>query len=130
MFELTIAEGPPYPSGGPGPPVRLWTLCVEAGDRDAAQSLMEAADVSGDQQIDYREFIAATMQRQLYLREENVRKVFEHLDVDDSGDISVENLVALTGSKKKAEELIGEGDLDHSKTISYEEFKKLMHTAS
>ena len=36
---------------------------------------MEAADVSGDQQIDYREFIAATMQRQLYLREENVRKV-------------------------------------------------------
>ena len=27
-------------------------------------------------------------------------------------------------------ELIGEGDLDHSKTISYEEFKKLMHTAS
>ena len=41
-----------------------------------------------------------------------------------------ENLVALTGSKKKAEELIGEGDLDHSKTISYEEFKKLMHTAS
>ena len=54
----------------------------------------------------------------------------EHLDVDDSGDISVENLVALTGSKKKAEELIGEGDLDHSKTISYEEFKKLMHTAS
>ncbi len=25
---------------------------------------------------------------------------------------------------------IGEGDLDHSKTISYEEFKKLMHTAS
>ena len=103
---------------------------LEAGDRDAAQSLMEAADVSGDQQIDYREFIAATMQRQLYLREENVRKVFEHLDVDDSGDISVENLVALTGSKKKAEELIGEGDLDHSKTISYEEFKKLMHTAS
>ena len=103
---------------------------LEAGDRDAAQSLMEAADVSGDQQIDYREFIAATMQRQLYLREENVLKVFEHLDVDDSGDISVENLVALTGSKKKAEELIGEGDLDHSKTISYEEFKKLMHTAS
>ena len=47
-----------------------------------------------------------------------------------TGDISVENLVALTGSKKKAEELIGEGDLDHSKTISYEEFKKLMHTAS
>ena len=98
--------------------------------RTSQPSLMEAADVSGDQQIDYREFIAATMQRQLYLREENVRKVFEHLDVDDSGDISVENLVALTGSKKKAEELIGEGDLDHSKTISYEEFKKLMHTAS
>jgi hypothetical protein len=46
---------------------------------------MAAADVSGDQQIDYREFIASTMQRQLYLREENVSKVFERLDVDDSG---------------------------------------------
>ena len=90
---------------------------------------MAAADVSGDQQIDYREFIASTMQRQLYLREENVSKVFERLDVDDSGDISVANLVALTGSKK-AEELMGEGDLDDSKTIDYEEFKKLMHTGS
>ena len=47
---------------------------------------------------------------------------------------SFEKLKALKSkggnSKKKAEELIGEGDLDHSKTISYEEFKKLMHTAS
>ena len=99
---------------------------LENVDRDAAQKLMAAVDVSGDQQIDYREFIAATIQRQLYLREENVRKVFEHLDVDSSGEISVENLVAITGSEARAMELIGEADLDHSKTISYDEFKALM----
>mmetsp|Transcript_22274 Transcript_22274/g.66860 ORF Transcript_22274/g.66860 Transcript_22274/m.66860 type:complete len:530 (-) Transcript_22274:48-1637(-) len=98
----------------------------DAKDRDAADELMRAVDVSGDEEIDYSEFMAATMQRQLYLREENIRKVFAHLDLDETGEITVANLVQITGSEKHAMELLGEADLDDSKTISYDEFKHLM----
>lgn len=77
-----------------------------------AGDLLKAVDVSGDDEIDYNEFLAATMQRALYKQEENIRRVFQRLDVDGSGEITVANLVEITGSKKHAMELLNEADLN------------------
>jgi calcium-dependent protein kinase len=91
-----------------------------------AGDLLKAVDVSGDDEIDYNEFLAATMQRALYKQEENIRRVFQRLDVDGSGEITVANLVEITGSKKHAMELLNEADLNADQVISYAEFKALM----
>ena len=92
----------------------------------AATDVLRAVDVSGDDAIDYQEFLAATMERALYKQEDNIRRVFERLDVDGSGGITVANLVEITGSKKHAMELIKEADANGDKVISYEEFRALM----
>lgn len=88
--------------------------------------LLDAIDVSGDQEIDYHEFLAATMQRNTYLKEDNIRRAFELLDVDSSGHITFQNLIDITGSKKHAQELLNEADVDKDRCISYEEFKSIM----
>ena len=97
-------------------------------DRDHvdAATIVRAVDVSGDDEIDYNEFLAATMQRNLYQRDDNVKKVFAQLDLDGTGEITVKNLVEITGSKKHALELLNEADVDHDHKISYSEFKALM----
>ena len=66
------------------------------------------------------------MQRNLYQRDDNVKKVFAQLDLDGTGEITIKNLVEITGSKKHAMELLDEADLDHDHKISYAEFKALM----
>lgn len=88
--------------------------------------LLDAIDVSGDQEIDYHEFLAATMQRNTYLKEDNIRRAFELLDVDSSGHITFQNLIDITGSKKHAQELLNEADVDKDRCISYDEFKTIM----
>ena len=88
--------------------------------------LLQAIDLSGDQAIDYPEFLAATLQRNCYLREDNIRKVFEHLDLDGSGHISFQNLIDITGSKKHAADLLKEADVNNDRQISYQEFKDIM----
>ena len=95
-------------------------------DHVDAATLLRAVDISGDHEIDYNEFLAATMQRNLYQKDDNVKKVFAQLDLDGTGCITVANLVEITGSKKHAMELLDEADLDHDHKISYAEFKALM----
>lgn len=94
-------------------------------DADIPQ-LLSAIDVSGDHEIDYSEFLAATMQRNLYLREDNIRRAFELLDLDSSGNITFQNLIDITGSKKHAQELLQEADVNDDRRISYAEFKTIM----
>uniref|UniRef100_A0A7S3JUW6 Calmodulin n=2 Tax=Aureoumbra lagunensis TaxID=44058 RepID=A0A7S3JUW6_9STRA len=88
--------------------------------------LMQAIDLSGDQKIDYPEFLAATMQRTAYLKEENMKKVFAQLDLDKTGFVTFQNLIDITGSKKHAADLLEEADVNNDRKISYQEFKDIM----
>mmetsp|Transcript_2751 Transcript_2751/g.9232 ORF Transcript_2751/g.9232 Transcript_2751/m.9232 type:complete len:218 (+) Transcript_2751:397-1050(+) len=98
----------------------------DAAEDDTVSQLVQAIDLSGDQAIDYPEFLAATMQRNCYLREDNIRKVFQHLDLDKSGHITFQNLIDITGSKKHAADLLKEADVNNDRKISYQEFKDIM----
>lgn len=42
--------------------------------------------------IDYSEFLAATMERHMYIREEQLYEAFNRFDVDRSGVITLDNL--------------------------------------
>ena len=99
---------------------------LHSSDHDTTRQLMQAIDLSGDQAIDYPEFLAATMQRNCYLREDNIRRVFEHLDLDSSGHITFQNLIDITGSKKHAQDLLKEADVNNDRKISFQEFKDIM----
>ena len=68
---------------------------LEAGMRDIARifeleepnvrKMFRAADINGDQKIDYTEFIAAAFEKDLLLSSQNLNKTFRLFDVDGDG---------------------------------------------
>jgi hypothetical protein len=126
--------------------------------KTAATSIGVATSVperGGDEVvIDYSEFLAATLRRNQFLREERLQYAFSIFDKDGNGSISVAELVEVMGSVEHAREVMGHrnrqqrdrrtdcgggdagGDLgvgdggggehDSDGEISYEEFKTMM----
>ncbi|KAH9651766.1 calcium dependent protein kinase8 [Citrus sinensis] len=82
--------------------------------------LMEAADMDGNEAIDYTEFTAATIQRQKLERSEYLSKAFQYFDKDNSGSLC-ENLP--TKEKQKLMEKFREMDTDNSDTLTLSELK-------
>lgn len=57
--------------------------------------LMKSADTDGSGEINYTEFLAATMDAKLYMREEYLRTAFNMFDKDGSGKIDNEEIISL-----------------------------------
>ena len=58
-------------------------------------SLLKAADLDNSGSIDYTEFIAATMDAQVYLRDDYLRTAFNMFDKDGSGKIDKIELMSI-----------------------------------
>ena len=56
---------------------------------------MKAADTDNSGTINYTEFIAATIDAQIFLREENLRAAFQMFDSDNSGKIDAKEVKSL-----------------------------------
>lgn len=95
---------------------------------------MRAADTDGSGEIDYTEFLAATMDQKLYMNERYLQAAFNMFDKDGSGKIdNVEVLELLNGDglegvispdaiSKAMQEIDENGDGE----IDFEEFKLMM----
>ena len=57
--------------------------------------MLKAADTDGSGEIDYTEFLAATIDERVYLREDYLRTAFNMFDKDGSGFIDSSELGAL-----------------------------------
>lgn len=103
-------------------------------NKDELMAIMEGADTDGSGTINYTEFIAATMEQNMYLKEENLRAAFKMFDKDDSGKISIEEMKQALGAEidgQTADEedwntLIREVDIDGDGEIDFEEFISMM----
>lgn len=65
---------------------------------DEILELMKAADTDNSGTINYTEFIAATMDAQVFLREDNLRAAFQMFDTDKSGKIDAKEVRQLLSS--------------------------------
>ena len=61
-------------------------------------NLLKAADTDKSGQIDYTEFLAATMDARTYLRNDYLRTAFDIFDKDGSGKIDASEIVQILGS--------------------------------
>ena len=87
---------------------------------------------TGGEEINYTEFIAATLDKKIYLNKEKLFAAFKHFDIDNSGWITVTNLkevMARAGRKIMNEvlkEWINENDKTRDGQINFEEFYEMM----
>jgi calcium-dependent protein kinase len=57
--------------------------------------LLKGADTDASGSIDYTEFLAATMDAQIYMRDDYLRNAFDMFDKDKSGKIDKNEITSL-----------------------------------
>lgn len=80
------------------------------------------------------EFIAATLDAQIFMREENLRNAFLMFDTNNSGKIDADEIKALLEgdefkdqiSHEQLDKIIGEVDVNGDGEIDFEEFLTMM----
>ena len=96
-------------------------------------SFLETADVDNNGKIDYAEFLTAMNLGNKELSEKTLREIFDYYDHDKNGVIEAKDIKEIledTGlSDKEIHDLIDEIDLNDDRTLSFEEFYKLITAA-
>ncbi|CAD8207367.1 unnamed protein product [Paramecium pentaurelia] len=96
--------------------------------------ILKAIDTDCNGVINYTEFIAATMERNTYMKKEKLLQAFKMFDVDGSGKISSEELKKCLGDNEIYQQsdpslwqnLINEADQNKDGEIDYLEFVEMM----
>jgi len=98
------------------------------------EELMAAADVDGSGQIEWGEFLAATINKSQLEREENIYRAFRAIDKDGNGVLSHQEITeALSDfglSDSEITSVIQEVDADGNGEIDYDEFLTMMRGAN
>jgi len=90
------------------------------------QEIMAGMDIDKNNKVDYKEFLAATMDLNFFIREENIRRAFDFFDTDHSGTITITELTNVMGNAVAAKDIMKELDVNNDGVVSYEEFKAMM----
>lgn len=92
--------------------------------------IMSKLDMNQKGVISYHEFLAASMQKKLYLQEERIFWAFSRMDHDDSGYITQQDLEQIVKEYHfdhvRVLDLLDGVDLNHDGQIDYYEFLTLM----
>eukprot|EP00427_Karlodinium_veneficum_P053727 CAMPEP_0169413208 /NCGR_PEP_ID=MMETSP1017-20121227/61232_1 /TAXON_ID=342587 /ORGANISM="Karlodinium micrum, Strain CCMP2283" /LENGTH=439 /DNA_ID=CAMNT_0009520605 /DNA_START=115 /DNA_END=1435 /DNA_ORIENTATION=+ len=92
------------------------------------RDIFQFMDANGDNQVYYSDFMAATMNENLALREEHVRAVFHRLDADHSGSISSDDIRSVIGDTFEGldtSSLICDAETSNGE-IDYESFMRVL----
>jgi len=100
------------------------------------QQVLEGIDTDHSGNINYTEFIAATMEKTSYLKEERLYACFKIFDKDGNGTITADELKEVLGTNDALkhessywEQMIKEADSNGDGVIDYNEFLNMMNTS-
>ena len=103
--------------------------CQKITDKELSD-LFNSIDVDKNGKIDYTEFLAATMETQMYLKEEKLYEAFSNFDLDGRGRITKEELMSVlkaeSNQEGEIENIIKSVDKNGEGSINYQEFLDMM----
>lgn len=96
------------------------------------KDLLNEMDANGNGLLDYNEFLAATIEEHLYLKDDILHKAFDFFDKDNTGSISHKNLLTTLGDKKTEEvkEFVQKFSSSTTGEINFNDFKRLMTSSN
>lgn len=105
---------------------------------DTILQLLASADTDGSGEINYTEFLAATIDANIFMREDYLRTAFNMFDKDGSGQIDNEEVIALLQgedlgnfvSKDAISQAMKEIDENGDGEIDFDEFMVMMQKAT
>lgn len=101
------------------------TLSVYSYTDNEILTMFKAIDIDGCETIAYLEFLAATIEAHGSIEEYRIAEAFDRIDSDDTGFITVSNLVDFLGDDVPQEfidKVIKEADVSNDHRIDYDEF--------
>ncbi|EGR30641.1 protein kinase domain protein [Ichthyophthirius multifiliis] len=107
---------------------------IFSGKQEQITDLLKQIDTDQNGTIEYTEFVAASIQRQLFLKQEKLYYAFQALDIDGSGSISKQELQKILNEEGNSlnytedywTQLIDGADKDKNGEIDYNEFVEMM----
>lgn len=91
------------------------------------RNLRVELSLSGEDSLNWRDFIALMMDKQLVMKEDNLRMVFEHFKKSDPDNIVVSDIVDVVGvSEKQAMDIMKLVDGNSDGRIDFNEFRRMM----
>jgi len=110
----------------------------EKENGDTILKLLQSADTDGSGEINYTEFLAATIDANIFMREDYLRTAFNMFDKDGSGKIDNQEIIELLQGEDLvnlvSKEAIGtamkEIDANGDGEIDFEEFMEMMRKAT
>ena len=91
--------------------------------------IFKSIDTDNSGNIEYTEFIAASLEKNIYLNEQKLMDAFKLLDSDNSGKISKAEISKILGSGKQYKEveiIMNNYDLNKDGEIDVKEFRNMM----
>ena len=93
----------------------------------------QSVDIDHNNKIDYTEFLACNLTKEIFLKEEKLKEAFLAFDINDNGAIKKEDIIRtlkldnLPDKNKIAVSIIEENDFDKDGKINFADFLKIMH---
>ena len=104
--------------------------CQILGSNLNMLELFTSIDTDKSGTINYTEFIAATIDQKIYLKQERLFEAFKNFDKDNSGKISIKEIAGIINANhedySKLEQDINKFDLNGDGEIDYYEFCNMM----
>lgn len=103
--------------------------------QDDLDEIFKRIDLNKDGQINYSEFLAATVDKKTALTMQNLWFAFHHFDVDNSGFITEAGLQEVFHregrrfSKDQISEMMKQADTENKGKITFEDFTRIMKTS-
>jgi len=90
------------------------------------RQLRSELSLSGEDSLNYHDFIAVMMDKHKIMNEDNLRMVFEHFKKSDPECLVVSDVADLVGGEKHAIEIMKMVDVNSDGRIDFKEFKVMM----
>lgn len=91
--------------------------------KDALIDLREELKLSGEETMNWKDFLAGTMDKNLALREDKIQQAFDHFKHSDDNCLYLQDLIDIFGSEEQAKEIIGFIDSDGDNVVTFEDFR-------